>query len=91
MQKQNELRQCTATLSRNSHMLVESEGFWWWCMHWVYGLCPSPGIPNTRKHNVSEITSITGRETSTLLDPLERADLNHWEGDVYSVGSLRQS
>jgi hypothetical protein len=41
--------------------------------HWVCGLCLSSGIPNTRKHNVSETGSVSGegRKTLTLLGPLE--------------------
>jgi hypothetical protein len=39
----------------------------WWVLtigrsthnHCVPGLCPSPGILNTRKHNVSEIGSVS--------------------------------
>jgi hypothetical protein len=52
--------------------------------YWVLGLCPSSDILNTRKHNVSETGSVSilrrGRETPTLLDPLERFNLSHWMG-----------
>jgi hypothetical protein len=27
--------------------------------YWVFGLCPSPGILETRKHNVSETGSVS--------------------------------
>jgi hypothetical protein len=52
-------------------------------IYWVFGLCPSSGIlKNTGEHNVSETGSVYvlrwGRETSTQLGPLERANLNHW-------------
>jgi hypothetical protein len=45
-----------------------------------FGLCPSSGILKTREHNVSETGSASApgaAETSTLLSPLERANLNH--------------
>jgi hypothetical protein len=45
--------------------------------YWVSGLCPSPGILNTRKHKVSEIGSVFV--------------LRGGEGDTYYVGSLRKS
>jgi hypothetical protein len=42
--------------------------------YWISGLCPLPGILNTRKHNVSETGSMDlfpsseeGRETPALL------------------------
>jgi hypothetical protein len=41
--------------------------------YWVLGLCPSPGILETRRHNVSE---------TTLLGLLERASLSHWTTTV---------
>jgi hypothetical protein len=52
--------------------------------YWVSGLCPSSGILETRKHNVSETGSIPaprcggGEETPIQLGPLERANINHW-------------
>jgi hypothetical protein len=53
-------------------------------------LCPSPGILNTTKRNVSETVSVTvlmpGEETPTLLGPLERADLAGFS--VIEVSSL---
>jgi hypothetical protein len=49
---------------------------------WISGLCPSSGILNTRKHNISALDLFLplgeGRDTQTLLGPLERANLNHW-------------
>jgi hypothetical protein len=52
---------------------------------WISGLCPPPGILNTRKHDVSETGCVSvlrwgGGETPTLLGPLERAKGNHWTG-----------
>jgi hypothetical protein len=45
--------------------------------YWVFGLCPSSGIVETRKHNVSETGSVS---------------VLRWEGiNTYSVGSLRKS
>jgi hypothetical protein len=41
--------------------------------YWVSGLCPSSGILNTRKHNVSETGSVSimkWGEGDTLLGPL---------------------
>jgi hypothetical protein len=44
--------------------------------------CPSSGILETRKHNVSETGSVSvlswGGETPTLLGLVERANHNHW-------------
>jgi hypothetical protein len=49
---------------------------------WVSGIYLSSGIPKTRKHNVSETVSVSIlRETSTLLGPLERANVDHWSRD----------
>jgi hypothetical protein len=48
--------------------------------YWVFGLCPSSGILENRKHNILETGSVYilrwGGGTPTLLDPLERAILN---------------
>jgi hypothetical protein len=48
--------------------------------YWVFGLCPSSGIIETRKHSVSETGSVSvlrwGEKTSTLLGPFEIANLN---------------
>jgi hypothetical protein len=48
----------------------------------VFGLCPSSGILETRKHNVLETGSVSvlrwEGEAHTPLGPLERANLNHW-------------
>jgi hypothetical protein len=56
--------------------------------YWIFGLCPSSGILETRKHNVSETGSVSvlrwREETPILLGPLERANLNHWTSDVSS-------
>jgi hypothetical protein len=51
--------------------------------YWVFGLYPSLGIPETRKHDISETGSISilrwrGEKTPTQLGPLERANLNHF-------------
>jgi hypothetical protein len=47
----------------------------------ISGLCPSSWIVNTRKHNVSETGSVFvlrwEEGDTTLLGPLERANLNH--------------
>jgi hypothetical protein len=50
-------------------------------IYWVFGLCPSSGffLNNNEKHNVSETGSVSvlrWGKTSTLLGPLERANLN---------------
>jgi hypothetical protein len=51
----------------------------------VSGLCPSSGILNTRKHNVSKTGPVSvlgwGEGTPILLGSLERANLNHWSSD----------
>jgi hypothetical protein len=48
----------------------------------VFGLFPSSDILGTRKHDVSETGSVSvsgvGGKTSTQLDPLDKANLNHW-------------
>jgi hypothetical protein len=49
--------------------------------YWVFGLCPQSSILETRKHNILETGSISssgegGGETTTLLGPLERTNLN---------------
>jgi hypothetical protein len=48
-------------------------------------LCPSFGILKTREYNVSETESVSvlrwRGKASTLLAPLERANLNHWGGE----------
>jgi hypothetical protein len=52
--------------------------------YWVSGLCLSSGLLNTLVENIKFRkldlfpSSGEGRETPTLLDPLERANLNHW-------------
>jgi hypothetical protein len=48
--------------------------------YWVFGICPSPGIIETRKHNVSEMCFLpqVRWQTATQSGPLETANLNHW-------------
>jgi hypothetical protein len=65
--------------------------------YWVSGICPSSGILDIRKQklfgNWMFPSSGEGRETPTLLGPLERANLSHFrwgEADTYSVGSARK-
>jgi hypothetical protein len=57
----------------------------------VFGLHPSSGILETRKHNVSETGSVSilkwGGKTPTQLGPLERANLNHWATPVRRMPS----
>jgi hypothetical protein len=59
--------------------------------YWVFGLCPSYGILDTRRYDVSETGYIRpqlgGRETPTLLGPLEGANLNHWSGVSFRLTS----
>jgi hypothetical protein len=52
---------------------------------WVFGLCPSSRIPETREHNVSETgsVSILRWEGDTLLGPVEGTNLNHNRVGVY--------
>jgi hypothetical protein len=48
--------------------------------YWVSGLCPSSGIPETRKHNVSETGAhsvLRWGETPILFGLLERVNLSH--------------
>jgi hypothetical protein len=44
--------------------------------YWAFGLCPLSGIQKTREHNISETGSVSNIR---------------WEGDTYSVESLRKS
>jgi hypothetical protein len=50
--------------------------------YWVFGLLPTSGILETRKHDVSETGSVSvlrwRGKTPTQLGPLERANLDHW-------------
>jgi hypothetical protein len=68
----------------------------------VSGLCPSSGILETRKHNVSELDLFPSSgegETPTLLGPIERPNLNHWiqcppspeDGNRYSLRNIKFS
>jgi hypothetical protein len=48
---------------------------------WVFGLCPSSGILETRNQRFGNCICFRPQvrgKTPTLLDPLERANLNHW-------------
>jgi hypothetical protein len=57
--------------------------------YWVYGLCPSSKIVNTRKmYQILDqfLSSGEGMETLTVLGPLENSSLSHW-----TLGSLRNS
>jgi hypothetical protein len=53
--------------------------------YWIAGLCPSSGILNTRKHNVSETGSVSvvrsGEGGTYFVGSLERGNLNHWSRD----------
>jgi hypothetical protein len=48
----------------------------------ICGLCPQFGIINNYKTTFRKLDLFSyageGRETPTLLGPLERANLNHW-------------
>jgi hypothetical protein len=49
--------------------------------YWVFGLCPLPGILESRKQcfrNWICFHPHVKGEIPTLLGPLERANLNHW-------------
>jgi hypothetical protein len=51
--------------------------------YWGFGLCPSSGILENRKQDVSETGSVSvvrgkGEKTPTQLNLLGRANLNHW-------------
>jgi hypothetical protein len=50
--------------------------------YWVSGLCPSSGILNSMKSMDLFPPSGEGRETPTLLGPLERSNLNHWTDPI---------
>jgi hypothetical protein len=61
----------TLRISRILTMVYNTQNYW------VSGLCPSTGILNTRKHNVTETASVS---------------VLRWrEGHTYSVGSLIKS
>jgi hypothetical protein len=48
--------------------------------HWVSGLCPSPEIVNNTAFRKLDLfpNAREGRQTPTLLGPLESAKLDHW-------------
>jgi hypothetical protein len=49
--------------------------------YWVFGLCPSSSILETRKYSILETGSVSilrWGKTPSLLSPLERANPNHW-------------
>jgi hypothetical protein len=54
--------------------------------YWGFLLRPLSSILKTKEHDVLESWSVSfvrsGGETPTLLDPIERAILNHWTTDV---------
>jgi hypothetical protein len=49
---------------------------------WIYGLCPSSGILNTKNITFRKLDLFRSlgewKETPPLLGPLESANLNHW-------------
>jgi hypothetical protein len=58
--------------------------------HCFFLLCPSSGIIETRKHNVSETGSffrskMRGGKRSTQLGPSERANFNHHKSSFRNV------
>jgi hypothetical protein len=58
-----------------------------------FGLCPSSGILDARKHKVSETDQVRMGMAPTQLGPLESANLNHWTTPVsgrYCMSSLSQ-
>jgi hypothetical protein len=52
----------------------------------IFGLFPTPGMLENRKHDVSETGSVSvlrwGGKTPTQLGPLERSTLHHWTTSV---------
>jgi hypothetical protein len=74
------VRQTAASPSVRTEVLHYTV-FWRWCNTqncWVFGVCPSSGILETRKHNVSKLdlfpSSGWGVKSPTLLGPLERTN-----------------
>jgi hypothetical protein len=74
--------------SKAKKLQVDSKGVWWWCItlritaFFFFKFCPSSGILENRKHNVSETGSVSVHrwrgEATYSLGPLDRANLNHW-------------
>jgi hypothetical protein len=57
--------------------------------YWVFGLCPSSGILETRKRFknwISFRSQVRGEKTRTLVGPLGGANLNHYQ-NCYAVQS----
>jgi hypothetical protein len=95
IQAANEIKFVQATTNIQMHLTmitsttvweIDSKGFWRRCItqnYWVFGLFPSSGILENRKHDVSETGSVSvlrwrREKTPTQLGPLERANLSHW-------------
>jgi hypothetical protein len=60
-------------------------------MNFVY----LPAFKITKKHSISETGSVSvfseGRETLTLLDPLEGANLSHWTFTAIEISSFYET
>jgi hypothetical protein len=75
----SEYRHVTVNSENVLTMVYDTENYW------VSGLCPSSGIVETRKHNVSETGSVSvlrWGEAPSLLGPLERANHSQWTTHV---------
>jgi hypothetical protein len=49
--------------------------------YWGFGLCPSSGILETRKHNISKTGFISVLRLG-VGGPLQRAKLNHCRNEI---------
>jgi hypothetical protein len=59
--------------------------------YWVFGLCSSSGIQETRKQRFGNWICFrpqVGRETPTLLGAIEKANLNHWTTPVRFIAAI---
>jgi hypothetical protein len=57
--------------------------------HWVFGLCPSSGILNTREHNVSETDLMWGEVNTFSVGPLDLTSITSVQSNpVIEVSSF---
>jgi hypothetical protein len=56
--------------------------------YWAFGLCPLSAILKTRRQRFGNFICFSPElmETPIVLDPLERANLNHWTTHIRIVG-----
>jgi hypothetical protein len=74
------------SLNEKRSRAITLQKYWKWITGF-FGLFPSSGILENRKHDVSETGSLSvvrwGGKTPTQLGPLERHNLTHWTFRIY--------